>query len=419
MDHPFLSAHAPVETSKIKTQAQCEDVDVLVAGAIAVDSSCDFIGGGKVGNVVNPNLATSNPAMINQTLGGVGQNIATALHYLDTPTRLCSIVGDDFAGVSALAMLSERGLSTSGIQLSTNGSRTAQYVAINNSQKDLFLAMADMRILESQSELDSWKAHVNACRPKWLVVDANWDSTTLAKWIMAGKASGAKVAYEPVSVAKSQRLFAPGMGGEQPLGTMPHNAVDLASPNRLELASMYAVAKEERFFEREDWWQIVDAMGFSSSGSREKLVAVSNRELVDEGIPQQSIQLLPFIPIIVTKLGHQGVLLTRLLSPDDSQLTSRIAAPYILSRSHHNDGIVGGIYMRLFPAVELLPEDEIISVNGVGDTFLGTLIAGLARETPEKRVDLVDIIDIAQRGSVMSLKSKEAVSPEIRALSFS
>lgn len=398
------------------TQAQSENVDVLVAGAIAVDSSCDFIGDGKVG--VNPHLATSNPAMISQSLGGVGQNIATALHYLGTPTRLCSIVGDDATGMSAFAMLSERGLSTSGIQLTTNGSRTAQYVAINNSQKDLFLAMADMRILEGQSNFDSWEAHVTACRPKWLVVDANWDSIALAKWIMAGKASGAKVAYEPVSVAKSQRLFAPGKGEEQSLGTVPHHAVDLGSPNRLELASMYAAAKEEGLFEREDWWQIVDAMGFSSSGSREKLVAVSNRELVDEGIPQQSIQLLPFIPTIVTKLGHQGVLLTRLLFPDESLLTSRTAAPYILSRSHNNDGIVGGVYMRLFPAVELLSEVEVISVNGVGDTFLGTLIAGLARETPEKRVDLVDIIDIAQRGSVMSLKSEEAVSPEIRALSF-
>lgn len=391
-------------------------MDILVAGAVAIDSSCDFIGSEKVRNAVNPHLATSNPALITQNLGGVGHNIATALHYLGTPTRLCSIVGDDVAGASALAMLSERGLSTSGIKLTKNGSRTAQYVAINNSRKGLFLAMADMRILEGQLNFDSWKAHVIACRPKWLVVDANWDSTTLHNWIMAGKDSGAKVAYEPVSVAKSQRLFAPSKGEKQPLGTIPHHAVDLASPNRLELASMYAAAKEEGFFEREDWWQTVDAMGFSSSGSREKLIAASNIELVDEGIPQQSIQLLPFIPTIVTKLGQQGVLLTRLLSPGDSQLTSRNAAPYVLSRSHHNEGTVGGIFMRLFPAVELLPKNEIISVNGVGDTFLGTLIAGLAREKPERQVDLVDIIDIAQRGSVMSLKSKEAVSPEIGTL---
>lgn len=411
-----MSAQASNESSRIKTQPQSEEVDVLVAGAVAIDSSCDFIGSEKVRNAVNPYLATSNPALITQNLGGVGQNIATALHYLGTPTRLCSIVGDDFAGASALAMLSKRGLSTSGIKLTKNGSRTAQYVAINNSQKDLFLAMADMRILESQLDFDLWKAHVTACKPKWLVVDANWHSATLRNWIMAGKASGAKVAYEPVSVAKSQRLFALSKGEGQPLGIIPHHAVDLASPNRLEIASIYAAAKEEGLFEREDWWQIIDAMGFSSSGSREKLIAVSNIDLVDEGIPQQSIQLLPFIPTIVTKLGHQGVLLTRLLSPGNSQLTSRTAAPYILSRSHHSAGTVGGVYMRLFAAVDLLSEAEIISVNGVGDTFLGTLIAGLAREDSEKQVNLVDIIDIAQRGSVMSLKSKEAVSPEIGTL---
>lgn len=411
-----MSAQASIETSRIKTQTQSEVVDVLVAGAVAIDLSCDFIGSEKVRNAVNPHLATSNPALITQNLGGVGQNIATALHYLGTPTRLCSIVGDDVAGASAFAMLSERGLSTSGIKLTNNSSRTAQYVAINNSRKDLFLAMSDMRILEGQLDFDSWKAHVTACRPKWLVVDANWDSTTLRNWIMAGKSSGAKVAYEPVSVAKSQRLFATSKGEGQPLGTIPHHAVDLASPNRLEIASIYAAAKEEGLFEREDWRQTIDAMGFSSSGSREKLIAVSNIDLVNEGIPQQSIQLLPFIPTIVTKLDHHGVLLTQLLSPGDSQLTSRNAAPYILSRSHRNEGTVGGVYMRLFPAVELLSESEIISVNGVGDTFLGILIAGLARGDSEKLVNLVDIIDIAQRGSVMSLKSKEAVSPEIGTL---
>lgn len=69
--------------------------------------------------------------------------------------------------------------------------------------------------------------------------------------------------------------------------------------------------------------------------------------------------------------------------------------------------------MRLFPPVEFVPSDEIVSVNGVGDTFLGVLMAGLAKEKPKS---IVDLVDIAQRGSVMTLKSKEAVSPDISAL---
>lgn len=69
--------------------------------------------------------------------------------------------------------------------------------------------------------------------------------------------------------------------------------------------------------------------------------------------------------------------------------------------------------MRLFPPVERLSSHEIVSVNGVGDTFLGTLIAGLTKDKPKV---IADLVDIAQRASVMTLKSTEAVSPQISTL---
>jgi len=74
---------------------------------------------------------------------------------------------------------------------------------------------------------------------------------------------------------------------------------------------------------------------------------------------------------------------------------------------------VGGVYLRHFPAAETVSKEDIVSVNGVGDTFLGVLTAGLAKGLPldEK------LIHIAQKASVMTLKSKESVSPEIVCLS--
>lgn len=412
-----LASNPKVMLSELECLSPPNSADVIVAGALAVDLSCNFDGNRESSH--SPLLETSNPATITQTLGGVGQNIATTLHYLGTSVRLCSVVADDIAGSSALAMLSERGLSSKGIKKVKDGWRTAQYVAVNNAQRQLVLAMADMKILEGISDFDmSWKSYLNICNPKWLVVDANWDGSTLHKWIVAGRASGAMVAYEPVSVEKSKRLFAPGEMFKRNLAAVPHHIINLATPNSMELASMYAAAKAAELFERSDWWQIVDAMDLSSSGSRDKLVATTNAKLVDEGIPQQSIQLLPFIPSIATKLGRNGVLLTQLLRPGDDRLTSPAFAPYILTRSDgldHNE-VVGGVYMRLFSAAEQVPEDEIQSVNGVGDTFLGVLIAGLARKTPK---ELANLIDVAQRGSVLTLKSKEAVSPKISTLNFS
>lgn len=318
-----------------------------------------------------------------------------------------------------MAILSERGLSSAGIKKIKNGLRTAQYVAVNNAQRELVLAMADMKILERILDFDiSWKSYLSICKPRWLVVDANWDESTLHKWIVAGRASGAMVAYEPVSVEKSKRLFAQGGEFNRAVAAVPHHIINLATPNSMELASMYAAAKAAKLFERDDWWQIINAMGLSSSGARDRLVATTNAKLVDEGVPQQSIQLLPFIPSIATKLGRDGILLTQLLSPGDDRLTSPAFAQYILCRSNGRDhsDVVGGVYMRLFRAAEQVPEAEIRSVNGVGDTFLGVLIAGLARKNPKA---LVDLIDIAQRGSVMTLRSKEAVSPKISTLCFS
>ena len=389
--------------------------DIIVAGSLAIDLSCDYIRPPTQNLSSQPQLHTSNPASITQTLGGVGQNIATALHYLGSSPRLCSSIAADIAGSTALTILAERGLQTAGIQTRSSDYHTAQYVAVNDAKKRMVLAMADMNILEDNSgNFDSiWKPHVDICKPKWLVVDANWHPDTLRKWLDLAKASGVKVAFEPVSTVKSRRLFSAEIQRNANLAAVPNHLISLATPNALELSSMHDAASDAGLFDREDWWRAINSIGLSSSGSRDKLVCVTSDLLVDQGIPQQSIRLLPFIPCVLATLGERGVLMTQLLQPGDDRLTCPDAAPYILSRSTDGNNVIGGVYMRLFPPVELVPSDEIVSVNGVGDTFLGVLIAGLARETPK---NIMHLVDIAQRGSVMTLKSKEAVSPELSTL---
>lgn len=404
-------------TSDVTTFSQPSKgaADVLVAGSLAIDLSCDFVPQGQADASSKPTFHTSNPASIEQSLGGVGQNIATALQYLGTSVRLCTKIGDDVAGSAALEMLNRQGLQTSGIEVAPKGHHTAQYVALNDSQKNLVIAMADMSVLEDTTGDFGilWKSHFDDCRPSWVVLDANWEPATLSKWLDAAKDSKAKVAYEPVSVAKSIRIFGEPGRNVSPLPAVPNHAISLATPNALELAVMHEAASVTGALDREDWWRIIDSLGLSSSGSRERLISLTSTTLVDQGIPQQAIRLLPFIPCILTTLGKHGVLMTRLLQPEDDQLTSPVSAPYILSRSTDGNAVVGGVYMRLFKPTEQVPEENIVSVNGVGDTFLGVLIAGLAKEMP-KPIEV--LLDIAQKGSVMTLKSKEAVSPELAIL---
>lgn len=412
---PSLKAISdPIRT----TSSRADAADVIVAGSLAVDLSCNYIRQPIPNPSSQPQLYTSNPASITQTLGGVGQNVATAIHYLGTSLRLCSTIADDVAGSTALKLLAERGLQTSGIQRKDPRFHTAQYVAVNDAQKNMVLAMADMSILEDTNEdfNSLWKSHFEVCKPKWFVVDANWHPSALRKWLDAAKESGAKIAFEPVSASKSRRVFQNDSQIDVSLAAVPKNLISLATPNALELSSMHDAAADAGLFDREDWWRAIDSIGLSNSGSRDKLVSVTTSLMVDQGLPQQSIRLLPFIPCILTTLGENGVLMTQMLQSGDDRLTSPDAAPYVLSRSTDGNNVVGGVYMRLFPPVETVSEDTIISVSGVGDTFLGVLIAGLAKEKPRS---IVDLVDIAQRGSVMTLKSKEAVNQQISTLQSS
>ncbi|KAJ5972487.1 Pseudouridine-5'-phosphate glycosidase [Penicillium vulpinum] len=395
--------------------------DVVVAGSLAIDLSCDYTPFGDELTQVAPVPYTSNPAIIGQSLGGVGHNVAVAASYVGSDVIFCSVVADDLSGRAALSTLEKEGLSTAGIQVlpAIPGTRTAQYIAINDIKKDLVVAMADMGIVElpeSQLDFDGfWEPLLERTKPKWVVVDANWRPDVMAKWSAVARKHGARVAFEPVSTAKSRRLFGSGVTSVgatiSPNQTVPDNAISLACPNRLELTAMYTAARESSLFESQGWWHIINSMNMSPTGSRERLIAITSLSLVDEGLPQQTVQLLPFIPCIVTKLGGAGALLTQLLPPGDPRLTDPESAPYILARAPIDSDVpFGGVYMRLFSPATILDANDIVSVNAAGDTLLGVVVAGLARDSS---VRIEDVIPIAQEASRKTLASAGGVSKEL------
>lgn len=406
--------------------------DVLVAGSLALDLSCDYVGDGDGSETTetNPKLYTSNPASIVPTVGGVGHNVALAAHTIGSPegvrVRLCSLIGEDIAGKTVLNAMAAKGLDTSGVRqldaATHTLARTAHYVAINGTDKNLMLAMADMAIFSSEKHAfsSSWASAVAAAKPHWLVADANWSPARLHGWIRAARQHGAQVAFEPVSVAKSGRIFDVSNTDDAGPRVFPRPLVDLATPNQYELAAMHAAARRRGLvLDDPHWFRIIDALGLSA-GARERFVRLASFALTDEGVPQQAVQLLPYIPTLITKLGSRGALVTKLLARDDPLLMDRAAEPYLLVRAppyvgggdqDHNDHepAVGGIYMRLFAPVEEV--HDIVSVNGVGDTFMGALVAGLAQGG---RVE--QLVDVAQRAAVLTLRSRESVSSRVSSL---
>ena len=295
-----------------------------------------------------------------------------------------------------------------------DGFRTAQYVAINDKRKDLVMAMADMVILQDPSldMSDRWESLVSSVKPKWLVVDGNWCPSLLSQIISIANKEKIRVAFEPVSIQKSVRIFQADPQIVTADGVVPRHRISLTTPNIFELEMMYQTARKMALFESSEWWEAVNSFEMSSAGSRDRLVSLTNAELVDKGIPQQMVQLLPYIPNLVVKLGEQGSLLTYLLPHGDPCLSSPESAPYILGRATSDKSVVGGVYMRCFPPAEVVRPEEIVSVNGVGDTMLGVLMAGLVTDGSR----LEELIPIAQQGAVCTLKSAAAVSPDVQEL---
>ena len=405
LEEQVVPEHAPKEIP----------FDVFVAGALASDTLCDYQPLSTTVTEVAPVMHTSNPAQITQSPGGVGRNVAFAAHLSGAQVALASVVADDIAGKSLLKHVRDTGISTDYIRQipTSHGARTAQYVAVNDMKKDLVVAMADMAIL-GHPDLEStsyWSESIAKAQSNWVVVDANWSPSILSSIITAAQSQNARIAFEPVSTAKAARLFHPETSAMTPSKVVPNHVINLASPNRLELSAIYHAARDALMFESEQWWKVVDSFGLSGSGSRDRLVAVAGRDLVDQGIPQQCIQLLPFIPNLVTKLGRRGCLLTSLLRRDDNKLTDPEHARFVLARTYSDDSEIGGVYMRLVPPSRLVEESEVVSVNGIGDTMLGVIVAGLA-----KGYALENILPIAQDAAILTLKSCEAVSPEVRGI---
>jgi len=408
---PTEVSYTPMSDSSMKEPES--DVGVVVAGALAVDFSCDYAPFSKGSNTIEPLAHTSNPAVITQSLGGVAHNIAKAAHLLGGSVRLYSAVGDDFSGRASLSQLQTEGMSTHGISILPGPARTAQYVAVNNAHKDLALAMADMSILETipqvtVSELASqvFQSSPLRSRPAVFVADANWSSENLYTWLQAARDASVTTMFEPVSTAKATRIYPADVKDvlAQPLA-------DIITPNNHELIALHNFAHQGSHFDHPAWFSVIDALGIPPSGLRVPLAIATSSDIVDQGIPQQAIKLLPFFPTILTKLGPQGVLMVKLLEAGAPELHDEGEKSYILARNMNGHASIGGLYVRLFSPERVLPPEGVVSVNGIGDTFCGALAVGL---TSGNKVQ--DIIDFAQRAASLSLRSRESVSPELKSL---
>lgn len=165
------------------------------------------IGGANMDILCTPDhallLHDSNPGAITLSCGGVGRNIAENISILGMQVKLLSAVGNDVYGDTILKSTSGSGVDISAIKR-LNDLSTSTYISILNEERDMVVAINDMKIAQSidisyLQEYDSMIKHAGA-----IILDANLSEDILH--YITTRYSELPIIVDVVSASKAPRI---------------------------------------------------------------------------------------------------------------------------------------------------------------------------------------------------------------------
>ncbi|KAJ3799899.1 indigoidine synthase A-like protein [Lentinula aff. detonsa] len=404
----------PASKTKPFPASENGNASLLVLGAAAVDISAKAFEAAS-----NSALGSTVPGNITVSLGGVARNIAEASHRVSPKDSvlLVSPIGDDSFGQLLTQESENHGMRTDGLLLQKD-QRTAVCNMIMDSQGGLTTGIADMAILDkAQLEIKAIEL-IEQMKPTVVVMDGNCSSEVISTVAGLCTRHGIKVLRsEPTSVVKSTRI----LKAVETTISSSTSPIDFISPNLIELQEIFAVANEKDLFAKPEYWTALDNFSLTSR-YRMDLEHLSRQNasdedpsegtlsfLLDQGLAQMAVKLLPFFRHIVIKCGDRGVIVAMRQNPTSAWRSeqSNIKRRYVLNHSD-TDTIV----LSHFPA---LPVKDLVNVTGAGDSFVGVLSSCLVQQLNafNSRKSLTQVIEMAQRASVLTLCSPFAVSPEL------
>ncbi|KNE67220.1 hypothetical protein AMAG_12291 [Allomyces macrogynus ATCC 38327] len=335
-------------------------------------------------------LHSSFPGRVQQTAGGVGRNVAEAMHLLDTNPLLVSAVGDDFAGKTLLEMVAAADMDTSGI-ITMPHQRTAVYNAVHTSDGQLATAVADMGVL-TRFALPQVRVPLN---PSVVVVDGNVNPATFHEAVALGAQANVPVVFEPTSVPKASAL-----------PWFRAKGITHTTPNLVELGAMAEIMADK-------YPEKVDRLNRTQWGT---LGSVRIPPFIEQAILSPAVLLALQVPTVVVKCGKDGIVVVRRLSETDlDYLDTRAGAQalrddvwswatIVVSEKRTPEYMVAWAQ----PGTPVNP----VNVTGAGDTLVGTLAAGLLMAGKQWPA-LPSVIRAARRAAEMTLMSEFAVHPKL------
>ena len=233
------------------------------------------------------------------------------------------------------------------------------------------------------------------------------------------------ILFEPTSAIKSTAIL-PAILTALKGKTSSQAPIAYCTPNLLELTQLYETSRSDLFelMDHPVWWSTIDSLNIGSAfrmeleqlarkpASDHDAAAGTLAFLVDDGVAQKALHLLPFFQHLVIKCGAQGVLIAMHIDAKDA-VTSGWANER--SNPHQRTVVVHGkakeiVVLQHFPA---LPVEALANVTGAGDSFVGALASTLAHNPQAlyRPKTLRSMISTAQKAAVLTLQSHSAVSP--------
>ena len=150
-------------------------------------------------------MATSSPALIRTSFGGVARNVAENLARLGQPVSLLSVIGKDRIGEDVLAHTRAAGVDVSEVY-ATDQYPTGFYMGVLNEQGSRQFAFDDMRVMDELT--DAYLVYNEDLFEKagLVFVDANLSKKALKKVFALARKHKVSICADPASGTLAARL---------------------------------------------------------------------------------------------------------------------------------------------------------------------------------------------------------------------
>jgi pseudouridine kinase len=248
---------------------------VLVLGAAGMD-----VVGRLEGDL---RFATSNPAEIRRSHGGVARNVAENLARLGHPARLITVVGEDESGEQVLEHTAEAGVDISAV-IRTSDYPTGFYMGVVDNTGVLQFAIDDMRLLEAITPHYLQEHEATFKSSSMVFLDANLPAKTIRAAVSLARRARIPVCADPTSATLAERLrpFLP--------------RLFLITPNSKEASVL---------------------TGLTFEASERNMALEAARGLVNQGVRIALVALAEFGVVYATPetTGHISAIRTRITDP--------------------------------------------------------------------------------------------------------